>query len=956
MKSPRLIRVLLLLAILSLSLPTTRSQDRAPEPEWPEITKTTKPWTRWWWMGNAVTDRDLSAVMARYAQAGLGGLEITPIYGVKGTEDQFIEYLSPRWMERFTLVLREGERLDLGIDMATGTGWPFGGPWVGPRDACKDVDYQTYHLSGGGQLSEPVRSVQEPMARAIGRRIGIQDLVEPIADNKNLQALALEQVRFPKPLPLQVLMAYSKTGQTLDLTDRVDADGRLQWTAPAGDWTLYALFQGWHGKMVERAAPGGEGNVLDYFSADALRDYLERFDEAFAGHDTHTLRAFFNDSYEVDDARGQADWTPTLFEEFRKRRGYALRDHLPALFGQASAEENTRVLTDYRQTISDLLLDNFTASWRDWAHENQAIVRNQAHGSPGNLLDLYAASDIPETEGTEILRFKFASSAAHVTGKQLISSESATWLKEHFTATLGDVKTLLDKVLLGGVNHIFYHGTPYSPPEADWPGWMFYASVNFSPTNTFWDDFSALNAYVARCQSFLQSGQPDNDVLLYFPIFDYYAERGRELLTHFDSREALRGNSAFAAGAQLMQKRGYTVDFISDRQIQGIKATGGRLRTPGGTYQTIVIPESNLIPLATFRKVVDLARDGATVICFRGLPADVPGLGDLERRQYDFQQLLGQLRFADSETGHLGTATVGRGRILLGNDLYSLLSTANIRRETLTDQKLQFVRRRAADGHYYFIVNTDSTGFDGWVPLQVKAASAALFDPMQHSGGYARIRSGHSGATEVYLQIPPGDSRIIQTFDSRKTGRAFPYYEAAGAPVPLTGKWSVTFTQGGPTLPDPVTITTLDTWTGFGGQAVRDFSGTARYRLTFSRPANGGDGWLLDLGDVRESARVTLNGQPLGTLIGPEYQISVEKELLQDSNTLEIDVSNLMANHIAYLDRNDVPWKKFYNVNFPARRRENTNRQGLFDASDWPPRDAGLLGPVTLTPLRRRSF
>src|SRR5690606_9158429 len=134
--------------------------------------------------------------------------------------------------------------------------------------------------------------------------------------------------------------AYSDSGRTLNLTRRVQEDGRLDWTAPPGTWTLYAVFQGWHGKMVERAAPGGEGNVIDHFSTDAIRKYLRPFDRAFRGHDIRPLRAFFNDSYEVDDASGEADWTPDFFGQFRRRRGYDLREHLPALFGKDSADKN----------------------------------------------------------------------------------------------------------------------------------------------------------------------------------------------------------------------------------------------------------------------------------------------------------------------------------------------------------------------------------------------------------------------------------------------------------------------------------------------------------------------------------------------------------------------------------------------------------------------------------------
>src|SRR5699024_8105123 len=392
---------------------------------------------------------------------GLGGLEITPIYGVKGTEDQFIEYLSPEWMDMLQFTLNEAQKLNLGIDMDNTAGWPFGGPWVASDDESKSVFYKTYALKGGETIKHPVQFEQKPMARAVRHRVSIEDIKEPISANDDLQEMALGQVVFPKQLPLKALVAYSDDGKTVKLIDKVDSTGHLSWTAPEGNWKLYAVFEGWHGKMVERAAPGGEGFVIDPFSKKALQDYLKPFNQAFKGYDITYLRAFFNDSYEVDDASGEADWTPEFFKDFEELRGYDLRDYLPALFGKSNKKENERVIADYRETISDLLLDNFTLNWKEWADKKDAIIRNQAHGSPANILDLYAASDIPETEGYEPVKIKFASSAGHVSGKPLISSESCTWLDEHFLGTLAEAKKTVNRFLLNGVNHIFYNDITY---------------------------------------------------------------------------------------------------------------------------------------------------------------------------------------------------------------------------------------------------------------------------------------------------------------------------------------------------------------------------------------------------------------------------------------------------------------------------------------------------------------
>ncbi|HEY1199703.1 MAG TPA: glycosyl hydrolase [Niastella sp.] len=420
--------------------------------KWPEVNEVTKPWTRWWWLGSAVNNKDLTANMEQYAAAGLGGLEITPIYGVAGYEDQFIDYLSPKWMQVFAHTLQEAKRLNMQIDMATGSGWPFGGgPLIGDEDACKNFVYKTWSVKAGETVKEPIAFEQQPYIDAIGNTLGVtydkdvSKLKEPVFANTNLQALAIDQLKYKKNLPLQVVMAYGDNGQAIDITKMVDAKGNLNWTAPAGNYTVYALFMGWHGKMVERAAPGAEGNAIDHFSEAAIKKYLSRFDKAFAGANLSQLRGFFNDSYEVDDARGQSNYTPGFFEEFKRRRGYDLKLFLPQLLAKQRDETSLRILYDYRQTIADLLLEKFTIPWHKWAQAKGKIVRNQSHGSPANTLDCYGVVDIPETEGTELLRFKFAASAAHILGKPLASAEAATWLNEHFKSNLGDVKNVIDK-------------------------------------------------------------------------------------------------------------------------------------------------------------------------------------------------------------------------------------------------------------------------------------------------------------------------------------------------------------------------------------------------------------------------------------------------------------------------------------------------------------------------------
>ena len=180
--------------------------------------------------------------------------------------------------------------------------------------------------------------------------------------------------------------------------------------------------------------------------------------------------------------------------------------YMPYLLGLTDDKEmEDRVVYDYRQTIGELLIDTYSVRWQKWAAAQGKGIRNQAHGSPANIMDVYAVSDVPETEGRSVIGMKTASSAAHVTGKNLVSSESATWLGDHFRSSLADVRQALDNYLLSGVNHIFYHGTCMSPNDAPWPGWVFYAAVHFQPTHSFWPDFAALNHLFTTAPPPLQS-------------------------------------------------------------------------------------------------------------------------------------------------------------------------------------------------------------------------------------------------------------------------------------------------------------------------------------------------------------------------------------------------------------------------------------------------------------------
>lgn len=949
----------LLLPLITLALASCNPTDKDTVIEsgdlgWPEITSGNKAWTRWWWPASAVGKSDIDTMLRQYDEAFLGGMEVTTIYGAKGYEEQFLDYLSPEWMELFEYTLKEAGKRDMGIDLANASGWPFGGPWVEPEDACRYLASKTYKLKGGESLSEKIEYVEKPLLRTLGLKTDISRIEYPVAANDSLQQYAFDQVRYPLPLPLMAVTANSSDGRYEDLTSRVNADGILEWTAPEGDWTICALFLGWHGKMVERAGPGGEGDVIDHFSAKAIDNYLKRFDEAFAGYDVSGIRYYFNDSYEVDDAFGDSDWTEDFFDEFQRRRGYDLKPHMPELLGiSEDKDKSDRIVFDYRQTIGELLIDTYSVRWQKWAAAQGKGIRNQAHGSPANILDIYAVSDVPETEGRSIIGMKTASSAAHVTDKKLTSAEACTWLNDHFRSTLGDVKTAVDVYLLSGVNHIVYHGTCLSPDNAPWPGWMFYASVHFQPTNSFWADFGAFNKYVARCQSFLQAGNPDNDILLFFNATDLQSTRGREKML-FHMNHNTPAQSSIGASASALYDKGYSWDYITDKMISerlGVK--DGKLVTDGGTsYSTIVIPECEKMQVETLEKLLEMARKGASIIVHNALPEDVPGYAGLEERRARLERLKSRLDFVSD--GDVQVAKHGKGYIFLSSELGAMLDKAGVTRETMYDLGLQCISRVNPDGSkYYFVKNPGTETVEGWIPVDAVCSAIGIFNPMTDEFGFGQVRDAGDGRKEVFMKILPDESYLLQTIDGIAAGdQRYEFYEESGETVEIDGNWDIKFTMGGPEIPAGKNVSRLGSWTEYG-TAYEIFSGSAEYTIDIpARTSAEAEAWSLDLGDVRESAAVYFDGEYVGTVFKKPYSVRLSKEQLAKGGKLCVRVSSSMENRIRYMDRNKMVWRNLYNANIAARTAQSRGADGFFSAERWEVEDCGLLGPVTLSALK----
>lgn len=830
----------------------------------PSPTQEAKPGIRWWWMGSAVDKENLGWNLDQYAKAGIGAVEITPLYGVQGNDKNDIPYLSPKWMEMLRFVEKKDKELGIETDMATGTGWPFGGPWVPLSEAaCKAVFVDT-----------------------------IVDVKKKLMDINF--ALPEKERNFAK---LKVIKAYPVAGATKKKR-------------------VIALYESRTRQMVKRAAPGGEGYVIDHFDSTAVAHYLAHIDSAFTASGTPFPHTFFNDSYEVYGA----NWTPTLLTEFENMHGYKLQDKFPEFL-----DGDAIVVSDYRETLGEMLLHNFTKQWTAWAHKHGAITRNQAHGSPANLIDCYAAVDIPEIEGfgltdfgikglrkdpgktrpnfSDLSMLKYAPSAAHITGKKYTSSETFTWLTEHFRTSLSQMKPDMDLMFCAGVNHMFFHGTAYSPKNDPWPGWKFYASIDMSPTNSIWRDAPELMKYITHCQTYLQWGQPDNDFLVYLPVRDMWRTNTKKWLMMFDIHSMAKKAPEFIKCILDIDKAGFDCDYISDQYLRSCTYKNGMIETAAGTrYKALVIPGSNIMPSDVIQHISQLKAQGAKII--KG----------------------------DNTEAMAKAANPEMMRKLYG---------------------LKLIRRSNKYGHHYFIANLTDHDIKAQVPIATGENAALWYNPMNESYHAAVINE----RGELDINLKSGESRILLSAQKEsapwlqdkklRLAKAEPQTIDKGESIDLTANtWKLSFTEEAPKVEETFSLQGLKTWESLSDKAQVTM-GTGVYETTFKlSKEQAKKQWSIDLGDVRESARVYINGHYIGCAWAVPYILHCKDALSKGKNTIRIEVTNLPANRIAALDREGVKWRKMKEINVVDINYKKTT----YDK--WEPVPSGLNSTVKLVEVK----
>lgn len=722
----------------------------------------------------------------------------------------------------------------------------------------------------------------------------------------------------------------------LDLTEKLAADGTLRWDAPEGEWTVlrfgYTLND--HCR-VSTCSEGWEGYALDPFDAGAFGRYWDAVVEpliADAGPLAGSaLKYLHTDSWEVE----VANWTPTLREQFKQRRGYDLLPWLPVVAGKLvnSRSESNRFLHDFRRTMGDLAIAQHYQLFRDNAHKHGLLVHPESggpHAVPIDAQQCLGFNDAPMSEfwawswkhrvGDDNRFFvKQPASAAHTYGRKLVLAEGFTTIGPHWQETLWDnLKPAFDKALCEGLNLLVWHAFVCSPKEQGVPGQQYFAGTHLNPNVTWWADSAPFFAYINRCQALLQRGRPFADVLY------YYGDHVPNFAQHKRTDPAL-------------VRPGYDYDVITEEALlTRASVRGGKIVLPDGvSYRVLVLPARDVISLAVLRKVREWVAAGATVVGPK--PVQASGLKDSAQ--------------ADAEVKRLADELWGSGKVVGDKTAREVLRSQGLPPDCAiaapapAAEAFDFIHRVDGDAEIYFVANRATNAVSAQCTFRVSGKSPELWDAVSGTHRVAKAYEERDGLVSLPLDFAPCGSWFVVFRDRSRESGAGSQRRSENVPeltpvMDVTGAWEVTFDPkwGGPGT--PVTFNALSDWTAQTDPGIKYYSGTAIYRKTIDlselRALNPASALFLDLGTVRELAEVSVNGKPCGIVWAPPFRVEITDAVKPGENAIEIRAVNFWYNRV------------FGDQSLPVvQRLTRTNIKKLSNPGT-PLMPSGLLGPVTV--------
>ncbi|MEQ1761805.1 MAG: glycosyl hydrolase [Pyrinomonadaceae bacterium] len=823
---------------------------------------------RWWWFGPSVTKEEIERELKVMKEGGIGGVEVQPVYPLlpddPKTGHKNLPYLSDEFLEMLRFASDKARGLGMRFDLTLGSGWSFGGATTPITEAA-------------GQLRVDRVKVQPGETSVLAPSM--------ISAEQYLGAF------------------FRRTDGTFDQLGTV-SNGRIGVPANAAGGEVVFFIGGKSGMQVKRPSVGSEGYVLNHLDRPSVDGYLkktgDRLFEAFKG--SPVPYSVFCDSLEVYNQ----DWTDDFLAEFQKRRGYDIRPHLPALIADVGPQTED-IRYDWGRTITEIFNERFMIPMQEWSKRNGTRFRIQGYGIPAASIYSNRWADISDGEGAQwkvVRAARWASSANHIFGRTVTSSETWTWLNSPvFRATPLDMKAEADIHFLQGINQLIGHGWGYTPPGVEYPGWRFYAAGAYSEHNPWWIVMPDLALYLQRMSYMMRQGEPVNDIALYLPNADAYSHFTAGKVHLIDANRDLVGENLMPAifGA------GYNLDFFDDEVLQNLgKSDKGVLSLGASKHRVVVLPAIKRMPLASLKAIETFANSGGIVIAVGGAPSMVPGVRvtDLERNEF---KSIAEKLFNSNKPNVKSISSEAELKSSLAALLKPDVDFGS------AGQDMGFVHRQTADADIYFVANTSNQKRNLRLTFRTSQPSVQVWDPI--NGTFASISTAerNDGTTAFTQDFEPYGSRVFVFSKQAAPANTF-VAETAGQSIPLNGSWKLT-------LGDKVRETTqLVSWTD--NEADKYFSGVGRYETSVNVPAalvGGANKMTLDFGEgtplevvnvrngmrtfyeppIRESAVVYVNGLKAGSLWAPPYKIDVSNLLRAGENQIRIDVGNTALNYMA---------------------------------------------------------
>lgn len=978
---------------------------------------TSRPGVYWYFMDGNISKEGMTKDLEAMVKAGIGYLVYLEVnVGVPRGE---VDFLSPAWREMFKHAVSECERLGIQITLGVGPGWTgSGGPWVKPEQSMQHLVSSTVEVLGGShqrivlpkpapkypffgeesftpEMKEKWEGYYQDVAVLAFPTPAKADLISDIEE----KALYYRAPYSSQPGVKQYIPPFVegvgedfseqiKRSQILELTSKMDADGVLDWTVPAGNWTLMRLGSRNNGAATRPAPLPGEGMECDKFDASALHahfsEFLGKLFETIGPRDTNLfggLKMLHMDSWEM----GAQNWSARFREEFKSRRKYDPLPFYPVYAGfiVESREVSERFLWDLRLTSQELILENHARAIKTYAHQRGLGLSIEPYDmNPTADLELASIADMPMCEfWSQGYGFNTAfslvegSSAAHLLGQAVVPAESFTAHNDGWRQHPGAMKNQTDWALASGVNRLVFHTFQHQClDDALRPGMtMGPYGVHWDRNQTWWPMADSYHQYVARCQFMLQQGRTVADILYLTP------EGAPHVFLAPES--AIDSTDSF-----LPDRKGYNFDACPPGLLYQAEVKSRKIVFPGGAeYQVLVIPDYPTMTPELLAKIKKLIYSGATVV--GSLPDKSPSLVGYPECDRLVQNLTREIWSEQNTT----RCALGDGEIIKNqysaDNLYQpysataeLLDSLNVRPDFQTPSgKIRYTHRIMEDCEIYFVANRSEEKVADICSFRVTGMQPELWNPMTGDIRPLPQFSEKGGLTQIPLVWERFESYFIlfrrETPSRKIEGLNFQDLERI---IAIEGPWNVSFDPdwGGP---DSVVFEELTDWTQHSNLGIKYYSGTAVYKQTFDLPEgvlsetfldnlqkraeqtseqqpelSGENRYYLDLGSLKNMARVHLNGKNIGTLWTTPWHLDITDALKSKGNMLEIEVVNLWPNRL--IGDEQLPEDGIQDGRWPEWILENQKRtSGRYTFTthrhydkNSPLLESGLLGPVVI--------